>query len=210
MKIARMNPPSSLSKIDSDPRAGPVSSQYGPCDDVFPMRGTVVVLNRLLMRGRAERRPLCGRMLAAAVIALSLSSSASLAQKSKGPFTQAEVVAGRANYQGYCAGCHGEYLQGFTDAPPLTGATFKFDWSKYTIRRLYEFVSKTMPQGLEGDLSAQTYSSIIAFLLAANGAKAGSAALNPNSAIRIGDVADGNTVSAVVNAPIDPRTRAGR
>jgi hypothetical protein len=134
MKIVGMNPPLSLGNIDSDPRAGPVSPQYGPGEDVFPMRGTVVVLNRLLVRGRAEQRPLCGRILVAAVIALSLSSSASLAQKSRAPFTQAEVVAGRANYQGYCAGCHGEYLQGFADAPPLTGATFKFDWSKYTIR----------------------------------------------------------------------------
>lgn len=142
-------------------------------------------------------------------MALVLGSGVCLAAPTNGPFTEAEVVAGHASYHGYCAGCHGEDLQGFTDAPPLTGATFKFDWSKYTIRIFYDFVSKTMPAGLEGDLSAETYSNVIAFLLAANGAKAGSAHLNPNSSIKIGDIAKGGPVYTIIRAPINPKAKAG-
>jgi mono/diheme cytochrome c family protein len=144
-----------------------------------------------------------------ATIALLSGSDVCLAAPAGGSFTQAEVVAGHASYHGYCSGCHGEDLQGFTDAPPLTGATFKFDWSKYTVRRFYVFVSKTMPQGLEGDLRPKTYSNVIAFLLAANGARAGSGHLNPNSSTKIGDIASGGPVYAVIRAPIDPQREAG-
>lgn len=66
-----------------------------------------------------------------------------------------------------------------------------------------------MPQGLEGDLKPKTYSNIVAFLLAANGAKTGSAPLNPDSGMKIGDIANGNTVLAIINAPIDPKAEIG-
>jgi hypothetical protein len=94
-------------------------------------------------------------------------------------------------------------LQGGSDAPPLTGATFKQDWSKYTVRVLYRFVSKTMPEGLEGDLSAKAYSNILSFVLAANGASPGAEPFNPESSLKIGDIANGQTVTAVINAPIE-------
>jgi hypothetical protein len=128
-------------------------------------------------------------------------------------FTQAEVTAGHAAYTGYCAGCHGDYLQGGglqggSDAPPLTGPTFKQDWSKYSIQVLYRFASKTMPEGLEGDLSATTYSNVLSFVLAANGAKPGAEPFNPNSNIKIGDIANGQTVVAVIEAPIDAQVEA--
>jgi mono/diheme cytochrome c family protein len=127
-------------------------------------------------------------------------------------FTKAQVTAGHASYHGYCSGCHrdnlaGGGLEGGSDAPPLTGALFRANWSKYTIRTLYQYVSKDMPAGLEGDLSPKTYADIVSFLLAANGAKAGKAPLDPNSPIKIGDIADGHTVAAVVNAPIESRTQ---
>ena len=119
-------------------------------------------------------------------------------------FTQAEVDAGRVGYHDYCSGCHrddlrGGGLQGGSDAPPLTGLTFKSDWSKYSIQVLYHFVSKTMPAGLEGDLKPEMYSNIISFLLAANGAKPGPTAFNPNSSIKIGDIANGQTVTGVID-----------
>ncbi len=140
----------------------------------------------------------------------SLSYGDGLAQGIKSPFTQAEVTAGHASYQGYCAGCHGDELQGGGlqgggDAPQLTGPNFNQDWSKQTIRVLYQYVSKTMPDGLAGDLSAKTYRDVIAFLLAANGASPGSTPLDPNSSTRIGDIANGRLVTAVTSVPIDPQ-----
>lgn len=130
------------------------------------------------------------------------------AQQSSSPFTPTEVKAGHASYHDYCAGCHGDDLQGAGlqgagDAPPLTGPNFNQDWSKNTIRTLFQFVSKTMPDGLAGDLSTKTYYNIVSFLLAANGAKAGSTPFNPNSSTKIGDIANGVIVTAVTNAPIE-------
>lgn len=140
------------------------------------------------------------------VVILSLCACNGTQRGSKSEFTQAEVAAGHASYHAYCSGCHrddlqGGGLQGGSDAPPLTGATFKNDWSKYSIQVLYRFVSKAMPEGLEGDLSPNTYSNIISFLLAANGAKAGPIAFNPNSDTKIGDIANGQTVMAVIRTP---------
>jgi cytochrome c len=140
------------------------------------------------------------------VVTLSLCACNGTQRGSKSEFTQAEVVAGHASYHAYCSGCHrddlqGGGLQGGSDATPLTGVTFKNDWSKYSIQVLYRFVSKAMPEGLEGNLSPNTYSNIISFVLAANGAKAGQAAFNPNSNTKIGDIANGQTVMAVIKAP---------
>jgi hypothetical protein len=148
-----------------------------------------------------------GGRLVVAVSVLFWSNSGGLALDSRSPFTQAEVIAGHASFHDYCAGCHGDELQGGGlqgggDAPQLTGPNFNQDWSKQTIRVLYRFVSQTMPDGLAGDLSAKMYSDILSFLLAANGAKPGSAPFNPNSDIRIGDIANGQIVTAVTNAPI--------
>ena len=156
-----------------------------------------------------------GGCMVVAVAVLSLSSSDGLAQDTGSPFTQAEVVAGHASYHDYCAGCHGDELQGGGlqgggDAPQLTGPNFNQDWSKQTIRVLYQYVSKTMPDGLAGDLSAKAYSDILSFLLAANGAKPGSAPFNPNSDIKIGDIANGHIVTAVINAPIDAQAGASQ
>jgi cytochrome c len=154
---------------------------------------------------RYSRRGLA--CLAAGITTFCLSGGDGLAQNTPSPFTQAEVTAGHARYHDNCAGCHGDALQGGgsqggSDAPQLTGPNFNQDWSKYTIKVLYRYVSKTMPDGLAGDLDAKTYRDVLAFLLAANGAKPGPAPFDPNSSIKIGDIANGRLVPAVVNAPI--------
>jgi cytochrome c len=143
-------------------------------------------------------------MIGAAI--LSFNACDGTRRASNSAFTQVEVVAGHASYHDYCSGCHrddlqGGGLQGGSDAPPLTGPTFKNDWSKYSVQALYRFVSKTMPEGLEGDLRPNVYSNIISFLLAANGAKPGTTAFNPNNGTKIGDIANGQTVMAVIEGP---------
>jgi hypothetical protein len=59
-----------------------------------------------------------------------------------------------------------------------------------------------MPQGLEGDLKPEEYASIIAYLLAANGAKPGAAPFTGKSDVKIGDITNGRIVPSVVNAPV--------
>jgi mono/diheme cytochrome c family protein len=126
--------------------------------------------------------------LALAGAVLAQPAPAPLAQA---PFTQAEVTAGHAAYVAYCSACHGESLLGGGDAPPLSGAFFSGDWSKYSIAKLYAFVSNAMPQGLEGELKPEEYSDIIAFLLAADGAKPGTVAFDKNSSVNIGSIITG-------------------
>ncbi len=143
--------------------------------------------------------------LALAVPAILLSNTYSLAQDASSPFTLAQVTTGHMSYQFYCASCHGEDLQGGGDAPPLAGPFFNHNWSKWSVSMLYQFTSQSMPQGLEGELSAETYSNIVSFLLAANGAKPGSTPFDPKSGVKIGDIADGRIATAVINAPVDPQ-----
>lgn len=197
------------------PRAHPARSQWPEVPYALIIVRHMLGKTRgsLQMRHKLRCSLIGHKGLVAAISIMSLSDNA-LAQPSSNPFNQAEVIAGYASYHGYCAGCHGDQLQGGGvqggDAPPLTGAIFVHDWSKYTIRVLYQFISKTMPDGLAGDLSAKTYSNIISFVLAANGAKPGRETFDPNSSTKIGDIADGRIVAAVTDAPIDAQARASQ
>lgn len=153
------------------------------------------------MSGLLVRSGLVGVLLlvfALGATFLSMSGVPTLAQNATGPFTRAQVAAGHDDYLAYCANCHGANLAGDGDAPPLTGEAFAFDWAPRTIREFYQFISATMPDGLAGDLSSDTYFNIISFLLAANGAKPGPAPFNNESNVKIGAIANGQIVTAVV------------
>ncbi len=138
-----------------------------------------------------------GKFLATAMAAVSMGGAYALAQNAAGPFTQGQVTAGRADYLTNCAGCHSANLAGGGDAPSLTGATFNSSWASKSTKELYQFVSTSMPYGNAGNLSAASYSNIIAFILAANGAQPGTAPLTANSDVKISSVANGQAVAAL-------------
>jgi cytochrome c len=144
---------------------------------------------------RAQRMSHQIKFLAAAMI---LGVSGARAQDTADPFTQPQVVSGHKDYFTYCGECHGDNLAGSGEVPPLTGESFNADWSQKSIHDFYAFVSTAMPQGLAGDLSAEKYSGIIAYILAANGAKPGPAPFNKDSMTKIGDIANGQIVPAVI------------
>jgi mono/diheme cytochrome c family protein len=121
------------------------------------------------------------------------------ASPGQGSFTQDQVTAGHKDYYTFCGECHGDALAGSGEVPPLTGDIFVADWSGKSIHDFYAFVSTAMPQGLAGDLKPEQYSAIIAYILAANGAKPGMAALDKDSDIKIGAIADGKIVAAVIS-----------
>jgi mono/diheme cytochrome c family protein len=135
------------------------------------------------------------KFLAAAAF---LSVSGAEAQDATSPFTQSQIVSGHKDYFTYCGECHGDDLAGSGEVPPLTGEGFNADWSQKNIHDFYAFVSTAMPQGLAGDLSAEKYSGIIAYILAANGAKPGTAPFNKDSSVKIGDIANGQIVPAII------------
>lgn len=125
-----------------------------------------------------------------------LTSATAMAQDSA--FTQEQVTQGHKDYYTYCGECHGDTLAGNGEVPPLTGDSFVADWSGKSVHQFYAFVSSAMPQGLAGDLTEPQYSDIIAYILAANGAKPGTASFDKNSSTRIGAIADGKIVPSVI------------
>jgi alcohol dehydrogenase (cytochrome c) len=132
--------------------------------------------------------------LAAATIAL--------AQTAPGPFTQAQLDSGRTGYAAQCAQCHNPDLSGTNDAPQLAGDAFFGAWKGRSVQALYNKISKTMPAGRGGSLDDKTYTDITAFLLHANGAKAGAAALTPASTAAIGSVATGKVPDDVLHPAV--------
>ncbi len=115
-------------------------------------------------------------LLGAAIAAV---AGAALAQQAPGPFTAAQVAAGRAEYAENCASCHQADLSGGTDALPLAGKGFMAGWNGRTTAQLYDKIHGSMPLGRGGSLDEKTYTDLVAFILHANGAAAGSAAFTP-------------------------------
>jgi alcohol dehydrogenase (cytochrome c) len=125
------------------------------------------------------------------------------------PFTQNQADRGRIAYADSCAGCHVADLSGTNDAPALAGSAFIGAWKGRTVEALYNKISKTMPLGRGGSLDEATYTAITAYILRANGAAPGSAALTPATTVTIGSVADGKPPAGLkLGAPITNIERA--
>jgi alcohol dehydrogenase (cytochrome c) len=117
-----------------------------------------------------------------------------------GPFTADQSTAGRAAYQANCESCHLPDLAGRNEAPQLAGSNFISTWGSRSTRDLIGFIKATMPPGNEGGLDAETYVSIAAFLLEANGAGPGSQSLTASTDVRIGSVANGQMPASIREA----------
>jgi len=123
-----------------------------------------------------------------------------------GPFTAGQVAAGRTAFMTSCAACHQANLSGQGDALPLAGRQFLSGWSGRTTADLYNLIHASMPANAPGSLSAPAYADITAFILYANGAKAGPVALMPATAVRIGSIANGSAPADLAGAA--PRAAA--
>lgn len=81
-----------------------------------------------------------------------------------------QVERGRQEYMANCSSCHGEDLHSvLSTAPDLTGSVFKYGWVGQTVGAKYSVISTTMPAGMGGSLSDQTYVDIVAYILSVNG-----------------------------------------
>ena len=110
-------------------------------------------------------------------------------QRPAGPYTAAQVTAGRAAYRANCASCHAPTLGG-GEGPELAGANFLAHWGDRTAGALINFMQSTMPPG-GAPLPGETYSNLAAFILDANGARPGDRTLTMDSSIAIRSVASG-------------------
>ena len=120
-----------------------------------------------------------------------------------GPFTQAQVTAGRTAFLNNCSGCHNSYLLG-NSGPPLAGRYFLEDWSAKSTHQLFRFASTNMPLNAAGTLPEETYLSLIAFILAVNGAKPGPIPFTKDSDVNIGSIVSGNLAVPVLEGKPDP------
>ena len=93
--------------------------------------------------------------------------------RSQAVYTSAQASDGLAAYLTNCASCHLPDLAGRNEAPPLAGGNFLNAWAARSTAELIRHIQSTMPPSNAGGLSDDVYTSIVAFLLRANGAPAG-------------------------------------
>ena len=117
-----------------------------------------------------------------------------------GPFTAVQAVGGRAAYLANCASCHLPDLAGRNEAPPLAGANFMAAWGARPIGELLAYIQSTMPPGNVGTLDSDTYAGLVAFLLEANGAKAGKQPLTSKTDSLIQSAATGQMPASLLQA----------
>jgi mono/diheme cytochrome c family protein len=122
-----------------------------------------------------------------------------------GPFTQEQVDSGRVAYAANCSGCHGVDLQNGSQRTSLVGRSFLAGWGDRTTWEYYRYVSYRMPDRAPGSLAPQTYSAIVAYILAANGAQPGSETLTAQSSVRIDTIADGVVRESVLAGNSQPQ-----
>lgn len=96
-----------------------------------------------------------------------------------GVYSELQANRGEREYGRSCEHCHGAGLEGDAtkEIPPLVSDPFMRSWNGKTLKELFERLSRSMPADNRGGLSARTYTDLIAYLLRANEAPAGSAAL---------------------------------
>ena len=88
-------------------------------------------------------------------------------------FTKDQADAGRSEYAGKCATCHGDALGGGDVPPALVGGTFLSSWGGQPVYELFDRIRKSMPPSKEGSLSRAQTAQITAFILSSNDYPAG-------------------------------------
>lgn len=122
----------------------------------------------------AARAPLAG------AVALLLGSGAA-AQEAPLSFTDEQADAGRRVYEQHCVQCHGANLDDGALGAPLKGIAFMAKYGGETVETLFDVTRTTMPTGNPGSLDAETYASLVAYMLRENDVVAGDTALPVDS-----------------------------
>jgi mono/diheme cytochrome c family protein len=121
-----------------------------------------------------------GKLIALAVIVAvvammpnSASSAPAGSTTAQGAYSEAQATAGASLYATHCAMCHGQRLEGTYEIPPLKDR-FLGNWAHAPLGRLFDYVSRAMPQFAPGSLTPDQNAAIVAFLLKQNNMPAGS------------------------------------
>jgi mono/diheme cytochrome c family protein len=115
-------------------------------------------------------RILLGFAAGAAIVAVCASGFQARATGAGTPyFVQAQADRGGDIYVERCAACHGPHLNDGQWGRQLKGAAFRRDWGGKSLADLVAYMEKEMPPGQVGELSAEDYADVTAYMLAANG-----------------------------------------
>ena len=122
---------------------------------------------------RMDRRAAVSAALAL-LAAATVQASAQVREQRPPAFTEEQVQRGKAVYQKNCQDCHGSTLDnGEFGGAPLKGSYFRQHWGSGDVSALFGYVNTLMPPDRPGQLSAQSYVDLTAFLLSNNGYAAG-------------------------------------
>ncbi|MCE2542920.1 MAG: c-type cytochrome, partial [Acidobacteria bacterium] len=146
--------------------------------------------------------------LAALAALIVLRPAVAAGQGAGGEYTADQADAGRAVYERECAECHQTNLQGSFEAPPLAGESFLNFWGDLTASDLYDRISSSMPPEQPDSLGEAAYLDVVAYLLQANGAPAGSAPLTADAAVTIAAAASAEQPAASAPARVDAAAAA--
>jgi mono/diheme cytochrome c family protein len=102
------------------------------------------------------------------------------AQAPRVTYSEAQAERGMGLYDDICAGCHGDQLQGDGGhAPALTGADFEIKWMGKPVAAFWNYMTTKMPLDRPGELPAQTYADVFAYVLKKNEVLPGPAEFPP-------------------------------
>ena len=92
-----------------------------------------------------------------------------------GFFSAEQAERGRESYRQACSECH--------TVSEFRGSDFEWTWRRRTAWSLYTEVSSNMPEDQPGELSTETYTDIVAYLLSLNDYQIGSSELRPSEEV---------------------------
>jgi mono/diheme cytochrome c family protein len=95
-----------------------------------------------------------------------------------GVYTEAQATRATGVFGASCAGCHTLTPEGNR---PLSGDRFWQSNTQRSVADLLTYVSKNMPNGNGGSLSADSYNDLVALILKSNGLPAGATELSPET-----------------------------
>lgn len=161
-----------------------------------PIPGTITVMKRCVFAGAGR---LASLLLLAWVAAPGAGAQTSSAARTvwEGAYTEQQAMRGQIAYAQSCAGCHALAAEG---RAPLVGEPFWKSFSQKTVGDLLEFVSKYMPNGAPGSLSAASYQDIVALMLRANGFPAGTTELSAETGAGVRIVPQDGSTELPANA----------
>jgi mono/diheme cytochrome c family protein len=122
-----------------------------------------------------------------------------------GVYTEQQAARGAATFTTYCVRCHGGTTNDGEEGRSLAGEPFWKSFRESTVDHLLDYVSRNMPNGAGGSLSAGAYADLVAFILSRNDLPPGASELTGDSAVGVqiiaksgpGELPDGTLVRVV-------------